>query len=149
MLSDKVILLDEPADSDQEALGIMAEHLLKSGAVKESYKPALLQREVDFPTGLATENIGIAMPHTDAEHVNYDQIAFMRLREPVSFLQMGDGVKIQVKFIFMLALKEAHSQLDMLQTLVTLIQDENKIQQLLVATDEDNIVQILKDAGIE
>jgi PTS system galactitol-specific IIA component len=62
---------------------------------------------------------------------------------------MGDGEKIQVKFIFMLALKEAHSQLDMLQTLIALIQDEAKIQQLLAATTEDEVVQILKDAGIE
>jgi PTS system galactitol-specific IIA component len=48
-----------------------------------------------------------------------------------------------------LALKEAHSQLDMLQTLIALIQDEAKIQQLLAATTEDEVVQILKDAGIE
>lgn len=149
MLSDKIILLDESATDNQDALGKLANQLLKSGAVKESYKPALLKREIEFPTGLATDKIGIAMPHTDAEHVNYDQIAFMRLHQPVQFLQMGDGEKIQVKFIFMLALKEAHSQLDMLQTLIALIQDEAKIQQLLAATTEDEVIQILKDAGIE
>lgn len=149
MLSDKVILLDEVASNRQEALEKLALQLQKSGAVKESYQAAILQREVDFPTGLATEKIGIAMPHTDAEHVNYDQIGVMRLQEPVEFLQMGDGAKIQVKFVFMLALKEAHAQLGMLQTLVALIQDELTISQLLTAQTVTAFIQILNDSGIK
>lgn len=149
MLSDKVILLDEVASNRQEALEKLALQLQKSGAVKASYQAAILQREVDFPTGLATEKIGIAMPHTDAEHVNYDQIGVMRLQEPVEFLQMGDGAKIQVKFVFMLALKEAHAQLGILQTLVALIQDELTISQLLTAQTVTAFIQILNDSGIK
>ena len=89
MLSDKIILLDEAAADNQEALGKIADQMTRSGAVKDSYKSAILKREVDFPTGLATVNIGIAMPHTDAEHVNYDQLGVLRLREPVSFFSNG------------------------------------------------------------
>lgn len=149
MLSDKIVLLDESASNDQEALAKLADRLIESGAVKPSYKPAILQREVDFPTGLTTDKIGIAIPHTDAEHVNYDQIGVLRLRDPVTFLQMGDGEEIPVKFVFMLALKEAHAQLGMLQTLVALIQNETKIQQLLLAKNAEEIIETLKSAGIK
>ena len=149
MLSDKIVLLDESASNDQEVLAKLADRLIESGAVKPSYKPAILQREVDFPTGLATDKIGIAIPHTDAEHVNYDQIGVLRLRDPVTFLQMGDGEEIPVKFVFMLALKEAHAQLGMLQTLVALIQNETKIQQLLLAKNAEEIIETLKSAGIK
>jgi len=148
MLTDKVVLLDAAMPDKETALATVADQLFASGAVKESYKPALLQREIDFPTGLATENIGIAMPHTDAEHVNYDQIGVMRLAEPVTFQQMGDGQEIQAKFIFMLALKEAHAQLDMLQKLVALIQDADKMAALAQAADADGVIAILADAGI-
>ena len=58
MLSDKIILLDEAAADNQEALGKIADQMTRSGAVKDSYKSAILKREVDFPTGLATVNIG-------------------------------------------------------------------------------------------
>lgn len=149
MLSDKIILLDEAVADNQEALGQIADQMTRSRAVKDSYKSAVLKREVDFPTGLATVNIGIAMPHTDAKHVNYDQLGVLRLREPVSFLQMGDGEKIQVKFVFMLALKEAHAQLAMLQKLIALIQDEEKIKQLLLAENTDEIIEMLNNVGIE
>jgi len=148
MLTDKVVLLDAAMPDKETALATVADQLLASGAVKESYKPALLQREIDFPTGLATESIGIAMPHTDAEHVNYDQIGVMRLAEPVTFQQMGDGQEIQAKFIFMLALKEAHAQLDMLQKLVALIQDADKMAALAQAADADGVIAILANAGI-
>lgn len=149
VLSDKIILLDEAASDNQEALGQIADQMTRSGAVKDSYKSAVLKREIDFPTGLATVNIGIAMPHTDAEHVNYDQLGVLRLREPVSFLQMGDGEGIQVKFVFMLALKETHTQLAMLQKLIALIQDKASIRQLLLAEKTDEIVETLNNVGIE
>ncbi len=149
MLSDKIILLNENASDNQEALSKVADELIKSGAAKISYKSAILQREVDFPTGLATDKIGIAIPHTDAEHVNYDQIGVLRLRQPVTFLQMGDGEKVSVKFVFMLALKEAHAQLDMLQTLVALIQDEERMQQLLLAKNAEEVIALLENAGIK
>lgn len=149
MLSDKIVLLDEDALDNKDALGQIADQMTKSGAVKGSYKSAVLKREVDFPTGLATVNIGIAMPHTDAKHVNYDQLGVLRLREPVSFFQMGDGERIQVKFVFMLALKETHAQLAMLQKLITLIQDKASIRQLLSAKNTDEIIDALNNVGIE
>ncbi|XZO07314.1 PTS sugar transporter subunit IIA [Weissella paramesenteroides] len=49
----------------------------------------------------------------------------------------------------MLALKEAHAQLGMLQTLVALIQNESKIQQLLLAKNAEEIIETLKSAGIK
>ena len=43
--------------------------LYKKGYVKESYTSAILEREKQFPTGLKTPGINIAMPHTYPEHV--------------------------------------------------------------------------------
>ena len=62
---------------------------------------------------------------------------------------MGDGERIQVKFIFMLALKETHAQLAMLQNLIALIQDKTSIWQLLSAKNTDEIIETLNNVGIE
>ena len=61
---------------------------------------------------------------------------------------MGDGERIQVKFVFMLALKETHAQLAMLQKLITLIQDKASIRQLLSAKNTDEIIDEIGRAHV-
>lgn len=78
--------------------------------MKDSFAENVLKREEVFPTGLLINDVGIAIPHTDAEHVNDSQIAFMSLKTPVTFYEMGTADKeISVSLIFMLALKEPHA----------------------------------------
>ena len=56
----------------------------------------------------------------------------MTLKEAVSFYQMGtNDVEVPVRVIFMLALKEAHSQLTMLQQLMEVLQDKDIMERIL------------------
>ena len=56
----------------------------------------------------------------------------MTLENPVSFYQMGtNDVEVSVKVIFMLALKEAHSQLTILQQLIEILQDKEIMEKLM------------------
>lgn len=119
-------------NSKEEALTYLSDKLIEKEIVKESYKEAILNREKVFSTGLQFEKYGIAIPHTDVEHVNKEQIAVMTLENPVSFYQMGtNDVEVSVKVIFMLALKEAHSQLTILQQLIEILQDKEIMEKLM------------------
>ena len=131
--------------SKEEALTYLSDKLIEKGIVKESYKEAILNREKVFPTGLQFEKYGIAIPHTDVEHVKKEQIAVMTLENPVSFYQMGtNDVEVSVKVIFMLALKEAHSQLTILQQLIEILQDK-EIMEKLMNMDEYTTSKEVKD----
>ena len=131
--------------SKEEALTYLSDKLIEKGIVKESYKEAILNREKVFPTGLQFEKYGIAIPHTDVEYVNKEQIAVMTLENPVSFYQMGtNDVEVSVKVIFMLALKEAHSQLSILQQLIEILQDK-EIMERLMNMDEHTTSKEVKD----
>ena len=131
--------------SKEEALTYLSDKLIEKGIVKESYKEAILNREKVFPTGLQFEKYGIAIPHTDVEHVYKEQIAVMTLENPVSFYQMGiNDVEVSVKVIFMLALKEAHSQLTILQQLIEILQDK-EIMESLMNMDEYTTSKEVKD----
>ena len=56
----------------------------------------------------------------------------MTLKEPVPFYLMGtNDVEVPVRVIFMLALKEAHSQLTMLQQLIEVLQDKDIMDRIL------------------
>ncbi|HIY92298.1 PTS sugar transporter subunit IIA [Companilactobacillus sp. HBUAS56275] len=145
MFDEEIVLLDIAPKDSTEALGMVADELIKKDVVKESYKDAVIKREKEFPTGLNAPSLGIAIPHTDAIHVNKPQIAIARLAQPVKFLQMGDGADVEAKLIFMLALKEPHAQLETLQKLVALIQNETAVSELIAAKDSKSIIDILKE----
>lgn len=148
MLDDKVIVLDFEAQNRTEALEVLAQKFVDQKIVQISFKNAVLKREEKFPTGLATETIGVAIPHTDVEHVIRSQIGVMRLKSPVNFFQMGDGKDVPVKIIFMLALTQPHEQLEMLQKLIGLIQNDTLLTEILKADSVEKVISILKIAGI-
>ncbi|GEO58859.1 PTS sugar transporter subunit IIA [Companilactobacillus bobalius] len=145
MFDEEIVLLDITPKDSTEALSMVSDELIKKAVVKESYKDAVIKREKEFPTGLNAPSCGIAIPHTDAIHVNKPQIAIARLAQPVKFLQMGDGADVEAKLIFMLALKEPHAQLETLQKLMALIQNETAVTELIAAKDSKTVINVLKE----
>jgi PTS system galactitol-specific IIA component len=59
------VLLNVDADSCEEVLHTVSSHLLDEGKVKQSYEEHLINREREYPTGLALGDINVAIPHTD------------------------------------------------------------------------------------
>lgn len=124
-----------------EVMHLMANELLKEGYVKDSYEDAILEREKNYPTGLPTGEIGIAIPHTDSEHVIKEGMMLGILENPVEFNLMGgaDDDVVQTQIIFMLAVKNKEDQLEMLQKLVEMFQDTNKLKSLQNITDLEEV----------
>lgn len=147
ILKTECILGNIEAPSKEKALEMMADKLTSLGYVKDSYKQAILDREANYPSGLPMEDLKIAIPHTDADHVNESVICFARLKENVEFSVMGaPEEKIQVRLISMFALKEKKKIGDLLETLITTYQDNNVLQALVDAKDEAEIYSILHDS---
>ena len=134
------------ADSNLDALDQVAHKLFDLGYVKESYIEAVKEREKVFATGLPVEDFAVAVPHTDVEHVNKQSICVATLKKPVTFEVMaGAGEKCEVSILFMLALKEPHQQLAMLQTVISLIQQEDKLKSIYESKDKELIMKIVQD----
>jgi PTS system galactitol-specific IIA component len=133
-----LIIRNLEGKNSSEVLQCMAANLCKQGYVKESYADAIIAREAKFATGLPTNGYGVAIPHTDIEHVYKSAISFAVLRNPVEFGVMGEETeKISVKLVFMLAMHDSHSQLTLLQNLMSIVQDEEGLKYL--ATEECEI----------
>ncbi|CAM2982842.1 PTS galactitol transporter subunit IIA [Streptococcus agalactiae LMG 14747] len=132
-----IVLQKEGLDTAQEALMFLAKRLVTKKVVKESFVEAVIEREAIFPTGLQFDGYGVALPHTDAEHVEETQIAVMTLEKPVTFTQMATvDQEVTVQLIIMLAIKEAHSQVEMLQKLIQLLQDKALVQEILACRSD-------------
>ncbi|XKM13556.1 PTS sugar transporter subunit IIA [Orbaceae bacterium ac157xtp] len=137
-------------ETDQEQiLTMMANKMHEIGVVKNSYLNGILKREKEYPTGLLINEFGFALPHTDSIHVNESQICFCSLKQPIIFNNMVDqNQKVPVRFIFMLAMKQPHEQLENLQNLIALFQSEKYVNELLDCRTVENFIRILALAGV-
>jgi len=132
------------ASTDLEAIEKAAKRLHELGLVKESFIEAIQEREKVFATGLPTEGYGVAVPHTDVEHVEEQSIAIAVLKDTVPFKVMGGmDETVDVKIMFMLALKEPHSQLAMLQGVIGMVQKPEVLQTLSEESSTEKIYDLV------
>lgn len=119
----------------EEVIGTLAAYLQKNGNVGPGWAAAACAREAVLPTGLPLGGgIAVAVPHTDPEHVLASGVAVAVLAAPVGFGSMDDpDTKLPVRAVFALALKSKHEQIEMLQAIVTLLQDEERLRNLIAA----------------
>ncbi|MGY3750202.1 PTS sugar transporter subunit IIA [Vagococcus acidifermentans] len=124
------------------------EYALKQGFVTEEFLEKITLREKTFPTGISLGNIGAAIPHTDADYVKKEFIAVYVLDEPVVFQSMEDNTQdVLVTIVFVLGLRKPHSQLEMLQTLIALLQDEKVITKFTQLNSFDELKTLLIEEG--
>ncbi len=142
--SEKVIVKRINGENQQNAITELAHYLVERGFVKKSFIDAVLEREKIYPTGLPTSSIGVAIPHTDAIHVNKTTIAVGILDNPVKFTMMGNDSIVDVKMIFMLAIKEPKGQLSVLQNLMAFFQDEQGVAAINNCDNEEMIKEIIE-----
>ncbi|MCM3568988.1 PTS sugar transporter subunit IIA [Neobacillus mesonae] len=144
VVCDSNILLNLDVRTKDDLLEMMARNLIKNGYVKESFLKAIIAREKIFPTGLPTAGVHVAIPHTDIEHVHKKTISVGVLKKPVDFSMMGGGGEtVQVKLVFMLAMDEAHSQLELLQKLMAILQDRELLEFIVSEKDKTSIANVL------
>jgi PTS system galactitol-specific IIA component len=148
LLDQNLVMINLEAETQQEALEKLAGRLYETGYVKETYAQAILEREKVFPTGLPTEGYGVAIPHTDVEHVHKPAVALGILQKPVKFNLMGDlnpESQIDVQIMFMLALKEPHMQLKLLQDIMEMIQDQELLKKMVQAENVQALIQTTEE----
>lgn len=143
---ESVILIDVDANKKEEVLKLMAQNLVSKNLVKESFIQAIIKRENEFATGLPTAGVSVAIPHTDVEHVNQKSISVAILKNPVDFIVMGDDSKsTPVQIVFMLAMDDEGSQLELLQKLMQVFQEEETLKELVNQSRASNIKSILDE----
>lgn len=150
MFDAKIALFHKEADDKAGALKLLADEFVKAGVAKDTFYHGLITREENFATGLSLNKMCVAIPHTDPEHVNRTQIGFMTLNKPVQFVEMGTEDKvIDVTLIFMLALKEAHEQMDMLVKLMDVFQNDDLMDRFAKCDNFEEYYKLIEEAGLD
>lgn len=145
----QIALLKKNVSSKEVAFQMLADELLENNCVNQDFLANIIKREEIFPTGLEINGIGVAIPHTDSEYVKESQVGFMSLEKPLSFLEMGTNDKeVPISLLFMLALKEPHEQLEMLQRLIEMFQQEGVLELLMKVDQKEAYQEIIQKYGL-
>lgn len=145
----QIALLKKNVSSKEVAFQLLADELMGNDCVNQDFLVNVIKREEVFPTGLEINGIGVAIPHTDSEYVKESQVGFLSLEKPLTFLEMGTNDKeIQVSLLFMLALKEPHEQLEMLQRLIEMFQHKGVLESLLKVEKKEAYQEIIQKYGL-
>ena len=144
-IREDLIVFGVKAENAEEAIRAVGANLIKGGYVKDSYLPAVIEREAEYPTGLQLRTIGVAMPHTAGVHVNMPAICVAKLEKPVEFGHMGDpDTKVQAELLFMMAIKNPDEQLDMLKKVMSVFTNDEAVEKLSAAASQDALYEAAK-----
>lgn len=143
--NESLILRIDKQQTNTEILSTLADRLYELKLVKDTFKKAILDREAEYPTGLFTGNINVAIPHTDIANVNKAAICVGILGKPVKFHAMDKPAEeIDVRLVIMLALTEAHGHIDILKRVIELIQNQELANKIVESKDSKLVYDIIK-----
>jgi len=139
-IDENLILVNESADSPEEIIRKLGTLLFDNGFVKESYTQAVLDREKVYPTGLQARMAGVAIPHTDTDHVLKPAIAISTLAKPITFQMMATPEeKVQVEIVIMLAVHDAKLVIPVLRKVIFILENDDALVAMKNATTKTEV----------
>jgi galactitol PTS system EIIA component len=144
-VSEDLTLFNVQAETNEAVIRQLAALFSRDDVVHDTYLDAVLQREKVMPTGLATKVGGVALPHTDSEHVKRSAIAIARLANPVKFNNMANPAEqVEVNIVFLLAIAQKEQINPFLGKMAELLQDEPAFRRLLAFDSAKEFIGFFK-----
>lgn len=143
-----LIDLNNRSNSIEEFFKTVSNVLLNDNFVEDSFENAIITRERAYPTGLELPKIKIAIPHTDTQHIIKPFIYVNRINSSsLRFCQMGtDDVYVNPEFVIVLGIKNPKEQVGLLSNLIEKFSDDNFIETISSASNEEEIYRIFKNS---
>ena len=136
---------DVCADNAEEVIRILSESLYEADMVKEGFAEAVVERERNYPTGLPTAEMAIAIPHADPNYVIRGALSVAKLKQPVIFQQMGEPEKeIAVNLVILMAVSDPTSQLPMISNVINMFSNSEIIENIKHSDDPKQLYQIFQ-----
>ncbi len=140
-LTKEYIQFFDKIDTWEEAVELSAKPLLDGGEIKQSYIDGMIESvKAHGPYIVIAPNIAIphARPETGSVKIGF---SVMKLNEAVSFAEDGSA---DASLFIALSCVDADTHLEMLQSIVMVLSDQEKHDALFAATTEEEILNIFK-----
>lgn len=145
LFKEELIDLNNNSTNQKEFFIQKHAELFEKGYVKDSFKDAIVSREKKYPTGLVLENINIAIPHTDSEHINEPFVYINKLGSKMKFYQMGNEEEIvSVKDVWILGIKDPTKQVNLLAFIMDIFSNSTFIEKYQKVSNPEELIDLLK-----
>lgn len=142
ILDARLLYFNLEADSSRELLQRLCRGMNRYGYVETPFFEEVWAREQEYPTGLVTNSVNVALPHVETEHVNKAGMAIALLKNPLKFRQMDRPEReIKVEIVFLLAIDQKANHVPLMQKLVSSFQEPDCLQQIRNADNIESIIQ--------
>ncbi|GHV78092.1 hypothetical protein AGMMS49942_29130 [Spirochaetia bacterium] len=146
-VAEENVLINVDADSKEEVLRILTDLLVKNGCIKPEYYEIVRAREEQYPTGLPTEGVRVAIPHGfSTDCVLKPTVGIATLTRPVVFHNMvAKDEELPVKLVFLFALtgEDAHS--DDMQKVMGVFSDGDLLARIYAAKSGSEVAAIMSE----
>ena len=143
-ISEPLIFTQASYQTSDDLFEWVSKQAFQLGKVRADFLDRVKEREATFPTGIQLENLGVAIPHTDAECVLEEFVAVVVNQEPVEFKSMEDiNQSVPASIVFVLGLNQPHAQLEMLQSLMGLLQNDAVLKDIIAAASAQDVLTIV------
>ena len=140
VLKDSNILLNEQVTTWEDSIRRVSEPLIKEKIIEPRYVTAMIDSVKEYGPYIVIGKY-IALAHARPEDgVNSLGISVATIKDPIAF---GNEENDPVKIIFCLAAVDSYSHLNIMKSLIELINDEEKIDRLSGETDIERFKEIL------
>jgi galactitol PTS system EIIA component len=143
-LRDQLIFLHTSFKTSKELFTAINAKAQENGFVTDQFLPKIIKREATFPTGLQLEH-RVWLSHILTQIRSTKNLLPWLLMMIQSHLVgwMTQNKRFAAKLVFVLGLNKPHAQLDMLQALMSIIQDDELVNSLENADNANQIHQLL------
>lgn len=138
-LTKDFIQFEDKVSNWEEAIIKSSKPLLQEGFIEKSYIDAMIESVKEYgPYIVIAPNI--ALPHARPE-MGSKKVGFsiLKLDEPVAF---SDQAEHQVRLLISLSCVDSTTHMEILQTIVTILSDEEKNKHIFDAKTPEEIVNI-------
>lgn len=143
-LSIENIFIDQEFSNQKDFFDEISKHLVRNNYVKSGYFESLITRETNYPTGLATGEINVAIPHTDYQFSNTTQLVITTLKKPIIFNRMDDPDEtVSVQLIILILFDKPEKQLELLGKIMAIVQNQALLLEMLKAKTPEEICQLV------
>lgn len=123
----------------KEAIILAAKPLVEDGSVKNSYIDAMIANVEKFGTYIVIAP-KVAMPHSRPEDgVNKNCVSMLKINKGIGF----EGEEEKVYIFFVLGAVNSDSHIETLMELMELIEDEEKIDEIIKAETVQEIMDLI------
>lgn len=124
----------------------MIQKLNEKKLVNEDFAQALRDREKQFPTGIETLTMGVAVPHVDSEFVLQNALFITAFHPAVEFNRMDEpSQQVKVSLSFLLLIKDVSAHTATLAQLTEVWKNSDLLERMAEAKSKLEVIQLLSN----